>query len=167
MPIEQKAKIGILGASGYTGAELVRLVDPPSARRDRAAHRRSPRRQAVADVFPQFAPYPLPTLTAIEDADWKALGLDLAFCALPHATTQKVIADLLKRAPAHQSRRSFGRLSLGRPGRVCALVWPRARCGGAAEGGGVRADRSISRRRSKPRGSLPIRVATRPAPSLR
>jgi N-acetyl-gamma-glutamyl-phosphate reductase len=38
-------------------------------------------------------------LSAIEDADWKALGLDLAFCALPHATTQKVIADLLKRTP--------------------------------------------------------------------
>ncbi len=53
----------------------------------------------MADVFPQFAPYPLPTLTAIEGADWKALGLDLAFCALPHATTQTVIKDLLGRAP--------------------------------------------------------------------
>ena len=38
-------------------------------------------------------------MTAIEAADWKALGLDLAFCALPHGTTQNVIADLLARAP--------------------------------------------------------------------
>ena len=42
----------------------------------------------------------LPALTAIDDVDWKALGLDLAFCALPHGTTQKVIKDLLARAPA-------------------------------------------------------------------
>ena len=42
---EQKAKIGILGASGYTGAELVRLLLRHPPRRDRAAHRRSPRRQ--------------------------------------------------------------------------------------------------------------------------
>jgi N-acetyl-gamma-glutamyl-phosphate reductase len=100
MPVEQKAKIGILGASGYTGAELLRLL----IRHPRAeivlltADRRAGK--PMADVFPQFAPYPLPMLSAIEEADWKALGLDLAFCALPHATTQKVIADLLKRAPA-------------------------------------------------------------------
>jgi N-acetyl-gamma-glutamyl-phosphate reductase len=100
MPIEQKAKIGILGASGYTGAELLRLlirhprVEIVLLTADRRAGK------PVADVFPQFAPYPLPMLSAIEDADWNALGLDLAFCALPHATTQKVIADLLKRAPA-------------------------------------------------------------------
>jgi N-acetyl-gamma-glutamyl-phosphate reductase len=100
MPVEQKAKIGILGASGYTGAELLRLlirhprVEIVLLTADRRAGK------PMADVFPQFAPYPLPTLTAIEEADWKALGLDLAFCALPHATTQKVIADLLKRAPA-------------------------------------------------------------------
>jgi N-acetyl-gamma-glutamyl-phosphate reductase len=100
MPLEQKAKIGILGASGYTGAELLRLlighprVEIVLLTADRRAGK------PVADVFPQFAPYSLPLLTAIEDADWKALGLDLAFCALPHATTQKVIADLLERAPA-------------------------------------------------------------------
>ena len=38
-------------------------------------------------------------LTAIESVDWKAAGLDLAFCGLPHGTTQKVIAELLKTAP--------------------------------------------------------------------
>ena len=53
----------------------------------------------MADVFPQFAPYDLPVLTAIDGVDWKAAGLDLAFCALPHGTTQKVIADLLTTAP--------------------------------------------------------------------
>jgi N-acetyl-gamma-glutamyl-phosphate reductase len=94
-----KAKIGVLGASGYTGAELLRLLIPhPHV--DIAfltAERRAGK--AMAEVFPQFAPYRLPTLSAIEDADWQALALDLAFCALPHGTTQKVIAALLARAP--------------------------------------------------------------------
>ncbi|MDR3422762.1 MAG: N-acetyl-gamma-glutamyl-phosphate reductase [Xanthobacteraceae bacterium] len=97
---EKKAKIGILGASGYTGAELVRLL----LRHARAeivlltADRRAGK--PMADVFPQFAPYALPTLTALAEADWLRLGLDLFFCALPHGTTQTVVKDLLARAPA-------------------------------------------------------------------
>jgi N-acetyl-gamma-glutamyl-phosphate reductase len=97
---DTKAKIGVLGASGYTGAELLRLLIPhPHAEivlltADRRAGK------IMADVFPQFAPYELPVLTSIEGADWKAAGLDLAFCALPHGTTQKVIAELLNAAPS-------------------------------------------------------------------
>ena len=95
-----KAKIGVLGASGYTGAELVRLLlrHPQVEIALLTADRRAGK--AMADVFPQFSPYALPTLTAIEGADWKALALDLVFCALPHGTTQKVIKDLMARAPA-------------------------------------------------------------------
>ncbi|MGO9045921.1 MAG: N-acetyl-gamma-glutamyl-phosphate reductase [Xanthobacteraceae bacterium] len=93
-----KAKIGVLGASGYTGAELLRLlirhprVDIVLLTADRRAGK------SMAEVFAQFAPYELPRLTAIDDADWKALGLDLAFCALPHGTTQQVIKDLMAQA---------------------------------------------------------------------
>ena len=36
---------------------------------------------------------------SIDETDWKKVKLDLAFCALPHATTQKVIADLLDKSP--------------------------------------------------------------------
>ena len=94
-----KAKIGVLGASGYTGAELLRLLirHPRVEIALLTADRRAGK--PMAEVFPQFAPYPLPMLSAIEGADWPKLGLDLAFCALPHGTTQKVIADLLARAP--------------------------------------------------------------------
>jgi N-acetyl-gamma-glutamyl-phosphate reductase len=55
--------------------------------------------QAMRDVFPQFSPFDLPKLIAIENADWAAAGLDLAFCALPHGTTQTVIKTLLEKAP--------------------------------------------------------------------
>ncbi len=49
--------------------------------------------------FHNSAPYALPALTSLDGLDWKTGGIDLVFCALPHGTTQKVIADLLARAP--------------------------------------------------------------------
>jgi N-acetyl-gamma-glutamyl-phosphate reductase len=95
-----KAKIGILGASGYTGAELVRLLlRHPRAEIVLLTAERSAGK-AMREVFPQFSPYDLPKLVAIEGLDWGAAALDVAFCALPHATTQKVIAQLLAKAPA-------------------------------------------------------------------
>src|SRR6266545_6763478 len=95
-----KAKIGVLGSSGYTGAELVRLLlrHPQVEIVLLTADRRAG--QMMRDVFPQFLPFDLPKLASIEGIDWKEVGLDLAFCALPHATTQKVIKDLLAKAPA-------------------------------------------------------------------
>jgi N-acetyl-gamma-glutamyl-phosphate reductase len=53
----------------------------------------------IAEVFPQFAPYDLPKLVLIGSVDWAKAALDLVFCALPHATTQKVLKDLLSKAP--------------------------------------------------------------------
>ncbi len=96
----EKKKIGILGASGYTGAELVRLLlrHPRVQIALLTADRRAG--QAMGDVYPQFAPYDLPRLVAIDAVDWAAENFDLIFCALPHATTQKVLKDVLAKAPA-------------------------------------------------------------------
>jgi N-acetyl-gamma-glutamyl-phosphate reductase len=94
-----RAKIGILGASGYTGSELVRLLlrHPRVELALLTADRRAG--QAMRDVFPQFSPFDLPKLVAIENVDWASAGLDLTFCALPHGTTQSVIKTSLERAP--------------------------------------------------------------------
>jgi N-acetyl-gamma-glutamyl-phosphate reductase len=94
-----KAKVGVLGASGYTGSELVRMllrhpnVDLTLLTAERSAGK------AMRDVFPQFSPFDLPKLVALEGLDWAAAGLDVAFCALPHATTQKVLKELLAKVP--------------------------------------------------------------------
>src|SRR5215468_10536580 len=90
----RKARIGVLGASGYTGAELVRLLlrHPHAEIKLLTADRRAG--QPMRLVFPQFSPFDLPVLQSIEGIDWAGAGLDLIFCALPHATTQKVIKQL-------------------------------------------------------------------------
>jgi N-acetyl-gamma-glutamyl-phosphate reductase len=85
----------ILGASGYTGAELVRLLaHHPSVEMrlltaDRAAGR------TMAEVFPHLGHVSLPPLVKIEDADFS--DIDVAFCGLPHGTTHEVAAALPER----------------------------------------------------------------------
>ena len=56
--------------------------------------------QEMRQVFPQFSPFALPRLQSIESIDWRAAGLDLIFCALPHATTQKVVERIFAALPA-------------------------------------------------------------------
>ncbi|MFL6937229.1 MAG: N-acetyl-gamma-glutamyl-phosphate reductase [Xanthobacteraceae bacterium] len=95
-----KVRIGVLGASGYTGAELLRLLlgHPRTEIALLTAERRA--NHEMRDVFPQFSPYPVPKLLAIDDVDWVGAALDLVFCALPHATTQKVVKAIFAQAPA-------------------------------------------------------------------
>jgi N-acetyl-gamma-glutamyl-phosphate reductase len=95
-----RKKIAILGASGYTGAELVRLLlrHPKVEIAIMTADRKAG--MTMGEVFPQFAPYDLPKLVTIDEVDWAKAGLDLIFCALPHATTQKVLKDIMAKAPA-------------------------------------------------------------------
>src|SRR5262245_7946900 len=87
-----RVRIGILGASGYTGAELIRLLahhpyaDLTLLTADRNAG------QTLGAVFPHLAHLKTPRLIKIADADWSQV--DLVFCALPHGTTQEVIAAL-------------------------------------------------------------------------
>jgi len=86
------AQVAILGASGYTGAELVRLIagHPRLRVAALAAERRAGLEMGA--VFPHLAGLDLPRLTRIADIDFSAV--DLVFCALPHATSQSVIRDL-------------------------------------------------------------------------
>jgi N-acetyl-gamma-glutamyl-phosphate reductase len=89
-------RTGVFGASGYAGAELLRLatghpdLDIVLATGDSRAGAR------VADVYPSLAAaYPDLVLAPPDPA--AADGLDLVFLALPHGASQDLVPDLRKR----------------------------------------------------------------------
>ena len=84
--------IAILGASGYTGAELVRLIATHPNMKIVALSADRKAGMAMADVFPHLRHLDLPTLCTIDEIDFSTV--DLCFCALPHKTSQQVIAAL-------------------------------------------------------------------------
>jgi len=86
------ATVAILGASGYTGAELVRLIAGHPDMRIGALSADRKAGQTMAEVFPFLRHLDLPRLQKIDEIDFGRI--DLAFCALPHGTTQAVIAGL-------------------------------------------------------------------------
>ncbi len=85
-------QIAILGASGYTGAELVRLIatHPNMQIAALSADRKAGMR--MADVFPHLRHLDLPGLVKIDEIDFA--GIDLCFCALPHVASQQVIPSI-------------------------------------------------------------------------
>jgi len=90
--MNERVEIGILGASGYTGAETIRLLqDHPSARiRWLTADRNAG--QPVAALFPHLAHLDLPRLDRLEDVD--PGSVDAIFCCLPHGLTQETVKAL-------------------------------------------------------------------------
>ncbi len=86
--------IAILGASGYTGAELIRLIANHSSMQIKALGANSKAGQTMAEVFPHLRHLDLPALVTIDEIDFAEI--DLCFCALPHKTSQEVIAALPK-----------------------------------------------------------------------
>ena len=84
--------IAILGASGYTGAELVRLLATHPSFRIVALSADRKAGLPMAEVFPFLRHLTLPRLQRIDEIDFSKI--DLCFCALPHATSQAVIAAL-------------------------------------------------------------------------
>jgi N-acetyl-gamma-glutamyl-phosphate reductase len=85
-------RIAILGASGYTGAEMVRLIATHPSMKIVALSADRKAGMAMAEVFPFLRHLDLPRLQKIEEIDFSEV--DLCFCALPHATTQVVVSGL-------------------------------------------------------------------------
>ncbi len=86
--------VAILGASGYTGAELIRLIAEHPSIEIKALGAFSKAGQKLSEVFPHLRHLDLPDMVAFDTIDWS--GIDLCFCALPHKTSQEVIRDLPK-----------------------------------------------------------------------
>ena len=87
-----KIKVGIIGASGYTGADAVRLLAAHPQTEIALLTGNAHAGKALADIYPQFGGLDVPSLVKAEDADWS--NIDVAICGLPHSTAQDVIAEV-------------------------------------------------------------------------
>lgn len=90
------ARIGIVGGSGYTGAELLRLCAGHPEFDVVVATGDSQAGVKVADAYPSLAAaYRGLRFEAYEPTAFD--GLDLVFLALPHGASQAIVPDLRKR----------------------------------------------------------------------
>ena len=88
--------VGIVGASGYTGAELMRLCAAHPEFDVRVATAETQAGRAVADLYPSLAA--AYGERCFDTFDLGALdGLDLVFLGLPHGASQDLAGDLLGR----------------------------------------------------------------------
>lgn len=95
MTDQTKLKAAVLGASGYTGAETVRLLATHPRVDAVAATGHSLAGKHLSQIFPHLAgPTDLPVVKA-EDVDWSTV--DIALGCLPHGTSQ----DLIETLPEH------------------------------------------------------------------
>lgn len=86
----------IIGASGYTGSELIRLlIAHPYIYIKQLVAARAAGKQ-IDDIFCQFTGCDLPKIIGFEQAVFEK-G-EIIFCALPHGTSQEVIKSLPKDA---------------------------------------------------------------------
>lgn len=84
--------VAILGASGYTGAELVRIIATHPSLRIVALTADRKAGQMMADVFAHLRHLDLPRLVTVEEVDFGQV--ELVFCALPHGLSQALVKGL-------------------------------------------------------------------------
>ncbi|ODS00859.1 N-acetyl-gamma-glutamyl-phosphate reductase [Methyloceanibacter methanicus] len=95
MTSTQTFRAAVLGASGYTGADLIRLAARHANIEIVALIAKAHAGQPLAKVFPHLASLDLPSLVTSDEVDWD--GVDVAFCGLPHGTAHGEIAKLPER----------------------------------------------------------------------
>jgi len=90
----EKLKTVILGASGYTGAEAVRLImtHPKLELTALTANRHAGK--AYGQVYPHLAHQNLPDLIKWQDVSWAET--DVVFACLPHGASEDTIADIAR-----------------------------------------------------------------------
>lgn len=89
---DSRLNIAILGASGYIGADVVRLVLGHPNLRIAALAGDSRAGQAMGDSFPHLGFYDLPPILRAEEVEWS--GIDAVFGCLPHGASESVLSAL-------------------------------------------------------------------------
>ncbi len=88
-----KKQIAIIGASGYTGAELIRILLNHPKVEIAALVANSNAGQEIAQLYPHLVHYNLPSVKKLEEIDFSKI--DIAFGCLPHTTSQETFKKLL------------------------------------------------------------------------
>ncbi|MAP95080.1 MAG: N-acetyl-gamma-glutamyl-phosphate reductase, partial [Ponticaulis sp.] len=92
---ESKISCCILGASGYTGAEMLRLLSGHPNIDVKAATANALAGRKLIDVYPHLATFGDVELVNADQVNWSEI--DLAISCLPHGTSQDIIENL----PSH------------------------------------------------------------------
>jgi N-acetyl-gamma-glutamyl-phosphate reductase len=85
----------VLGASGYTGADMIRLAALHPAIALTALIAKGHAGQSLAQVFPHLSSLDAPKLVTPDEVNWD--NVDVVFCGLPHGTAHSEIKKLPKR----------------------------------------------------------------------
>lgn len=85
-------KAAVLGASGYTGAELLRLISGHPYLELAALTGHSRAGEPLSQIFPSLARLDAPDVVKIDAVDWS--GIDVAFACLPHGASQESVAKI-------------------------------------------------------------------------
>jgi len=104
-------RAAVLGASGYTGADLIRLAARHPSIDITALIAKGHAGQPLAQVFPHLASLDLPQLVTSDEVDWDSV--DVAFCGLPHGTAHAEIAKLPTRIKVIDMSADFRLRDLG------------------------------------------------------
>ncbi len=89
-------KVGIIGATGYTGNELVRILAHHPEAEITAITSRSHAGRKLEEVYGNFIGWNGPTFSGSDSPDSVA-GCDLVFLALPHGVALELVPSLLEK----------------------------------------------------------------------
>jgi len=88
-------KVGIVGATGYAGEELIELLLKHPQVRISSVSAKIDKPQSIADIFPRFKNR-IDLICAEPDIKEIIAGCDLVFLALPHTVSMQIAPKLLK-----------------------------------------------------------------------
>jgi len=92
--VEQMINVSIIGATGYVGIELMRLLHQHSEVKIKDLVSKSSAGQRLTDLYPQFRGSELNDYQLKAMEDFQAEASDLIFTALPHGVSQNIVGEL-------------------------------------------------------------------------